>query len=55
MVVERIPEHEAWLETVFTVIKYPVMNGQPLRGDTENIKFESPNFGGGLYFPLIQS
>ena len=37
-----------------------VMNGQPLRGDTENTKFESPNFGGWLVseyvFPLaIQS
>ena len=49
MVLNRIPEHRIWLETVFNVIKYLSMNGLPFRGDIENMDFTSEDFGGGIY------
>ena len=39
MVGSSVPELEAWLEVVFTVIKYLTINGQPFRGDEENTNF----------------
>ena len=36
MVESSVPEHEAWLEVVFTVLKYLTSHGQPFRWDEEN-------------------
>ena len=46
MLLHRMPEHRRWVETVFTVVKYLVINGLPFRGYVEqtNILFE--NIGG---------
>lgn len=45
------PEHRTWLFTVFSVIKYLVMNGLPLRGDVESTDFE--DLSGGLFLSTI--
>ena len=49
MVVDKLPEHQAWLELVFHVVKYLTMNGLSFRGDKENTDFTSDDFAGGLY------
>ena len=48
LIAKPTEEHRTWLETVFTVIKYFGVNGQPLRGYTENTDFMSGEFGRGL-------
>ena len=63
MVLQKIPEHRTWVETVFNVVKFLAMNGLPFRGDVEKTDFASEDFGGGLYlntfadlvFPLDDS
>ena len=63
MLMQRVPEHRTWLETVFHVVRYLAMNGLPLRGDVKNTDFSDDEFGGGLYlntfrdlvFPLDDS
>ena len=35
--------HIVWLEIVFTVVKYPAVNGLPFRGHVENPDFRSDN------------
>ena len=63
MLMQRVPEHRTWLETVFHVVRYLAMNGLPFRGDVENTEFSDDEFGGGLYlntfrelvFPLDDS
>lgn len=49
MVMQRIPEHQRWVEAVFLVVRFLAVNGLPLRGDDENADFSSNEFGGGLY------
>ena len=46
---EKVPDHRTWLESVFVVVKYLVLNGLPLRGHIENTKFSSDCFGDGIY------
>ena len=39
MVLKRIPEHHTWVETVFNVVKYLAINGQPFRGGRKHRLF----------------
>jgi len=49
MVLHRMPENRWWVETVFIVVKYLVINGIPFRGYLENTNFLLENIGGGVY------
>ena len=49
MVVEKAPEHRTWVEVVFNVVRYLVVNGMPLRGHSENADFQSDSAEGGIY------
>jgi hypothetical protein len=49
LILQKIPEHRTWMETVFNVVKFLAVNGLPFRGDVENTDFDSEDFGGGLY------
>ena len=42
------PEHRTWLFTVFSVVKFLVMNGLPLREDSEMTNFKG-EISGGLF------
>jgi hypothetical protein len=42
------PEHRTWLFAVFSVVKFLVMNGLPLRGDVEVTDFNE-GVSGGLF------
>ena len=42
------PEHRTWLFTVFSVVKFLVMNSLPLRGDSEMTNFKG-EISGGLF------
>ena len=53
MFVDKLPEHQAWVEVVFHVVKFLSMNGLPFRGDNENSNFASADFGGGLYLNMF--
>ena len=49
MVVEKVPEHRTWVEVVFNVVRYLVVNGMPIRGHSENADFQSDSAEGGIY------
>ena len=46
---DHVLEHRTWIETVFHVVRYLVLNGLPSRGDYENSNFQSGAAEGGVY------
>ena len=48
LVMKKVPEHKKWVETVFDVVRYLVLNGIPFRGHFEDTNFNSNSFGEGI-------
>ena len=46
-------EHRIWIEVVFNVVRFLVVNGLPFRGHTENTDFQSNAVEGGVYINTL--
>ena len=53
MVLQRIPDHNIWMEAVFIVVKFLSSNGLPFRGHDENTDFISGDVSGGIYLNIF--
>ena len=49
MVLQKIPEHQKWVETVFNIVRFLAVNGLPFRRDVENTDVTSEDFGWGAF------